>query len=65
MDHPTTALDAKAARADEPAPPTKSEERKLLIFVLVFLAPILVTVLVGGYGFTIWMVQLIFGPPAA
>ena len=42
---------------------TKSEERRVFLFLVVFLAPILSVALVGGYGFLIWMLQLIFGPP--
>ena len=42
---------------------TKTEERRVFLFLVVFLAPILSVVLVGGYGFAIWMLQIIFGPP--
>lgn len=43
---------------------TKAEERRVFILLAVFLAPILCVMLVGGYGFIIWMSQLAFGPPA-
>lgn len=43
---------------------TKAEERRVFILLAVFLAPIISVVLVGGYGFAIWISQLIFGPPA-
>lgn len=42
---------------------TKKEERNVFLFLVVLLAPILAVALVGGYGFFIWMLQLIFGPP--
>ena len=42
---------------------TKAEERRVFLFLVVLLAPILSVMLVGGYGFAIWMLQLIFGPP--
>ena len=42
---------------------TKAEERRVFLFLVVLLAPILSIMLVGGYGFTIWMLQIIFGPP--
>lgn len=42
---------------------TKKEERNVFLFLVVLLAPILAIALVGGYGFFIWMLQLIFGPP--
>lgn len=44
---------------------TKSEERRVFLFLVVCLAPILAVMLVGGYGFLIWMLQIIFGPPTA
>jgi nitrate reductase NapE len=31
----------------------------------VFLFPALSIILVGGYGFAIWLLQLIFGPPGS
>jgi nitrate reductase NapE len=48
---------------DENSPASKQEERRVFLFLVVFLAPILSVTLVGGYGFVIWMLQLIFGPP--
>jgi len=44
---------------------TKRGERRVFIFIAVILFPVLSIILVGGYGFTIWMLQLIFGPPGA
>ncbi|GAB3292059.1 periplasmic nitrate reductase, NapE protein [Parahaliea aestuarii] len=41
----------------------KSEERRVFIALAVFLAPILAVAIVGGYGFAVWMSQLVFGPP--
>lgn len=43
----------------------KKRELKAFLFLTVVLAPLLSVVLVGGYGFTIWMYQLIAGPPSA
>ena len=43
----------------------KTKERRLFIFIIVFLFPLLSIALVGGYGFTIWMYQLLMGPPGA
>ena len=43
--------------------PTKGEERRVFVLLAVFMAPIASVVLVGGYGFLIWMSQLILGPP--
>ncbi|EAR08704.1 periplasmic nitrate reductase, NapE protein [Reinekea blandensis] len=39
----------------------KSSELKMFLFIVVFLFPFLTVVLVGGYGFAIWMSQLLFG----
>lgn len=44
---------------------TKSEERRVFLFLVVCLAPILAVMVVGGYGFLIWMLQIVFGPPTA
>ena len=44
---------------------TKRGERRVFIFIAVILFPVLSIILVGGYGFAIWMLQLIFGPPGA
>jgi nitrate reductase NapE len=54
---------ADDALPDEIGPATKKEERRIFLFLVVFLAPILSIILVGGYGFVIWMFQLLFGPP--
>ena len=42
---------------------TKADERRAFLLLAVFLAPFLACVIVGGYGFMIWMLQLVFGPP--
>ncbi|WP_120994719.1 periplasmic nitrate reductase, NapE protein [Stutzerimonas urumqiensis] len=42
---------------------SKREESRLLVFLIVFLFPILSVALVGGYGFLVWITQMIFGPP--
>jgi len=44
---------------------TKSRELSSFLFLTVFLAPALSVAIVGGYGFAIWMYQLIAGPPGA
>ena len=50
--------DSKAA-----VTPTKRSERRVFLFITVFLFPALSVILVGGYGFIIWLMQLFFGPP--
>jgi nitrate reductase NapE len=44
-------------------PISRAEERNVFLFLAVFLAPILAVAIVGGYGFIVWMTQMIFGPP--
>ncbi len=44
---------------------TKRGERRVFLFIAVFLFPVLSVVLVGGYGFLIWIMQMLFGPPGA
>ena len=46
-------------------PVTKSRELSAFLFLTVFLAPAVLVMLVGGYGFAVWMYQLIAGPPGA
>ena len=42
---------------------TKDEERNAFVGIVIFLGPILAVAIVGGYGFAVWMSQLILGPP--
>jgi len=44
---------------------TKRGERRVFLFITVFLFPALSVILVGGYGLLIWLLQLLFGPPGA
>lgn len=52
------------APSEQVEPVSKSSEMRMFLFLAVLLAPILSVVLVGGYGFTIWMSQLLLGPPS-
>ncbi len=45
------------------APHGRREETRLFIFLIVFLFPILSVALVSGFGFVVWILQMIFGPP--
>ena len=44
-------------------PPKRRQELSVFLFLTVVLAPILAVAIVGGYGFAIWMYQLLSGPP--
>ncbi len=50
----------------EPSPPsTRTEELRSFLFFTIVMAPVLAVIIVGGYGFFVWMYQLIAGPPVA
>jgi nitrate reductase NapE len=50
---------------DHSAPPsTRSEELRSFLFLTIVMAPVLAVMIVGGYGFVVWMYQLVAGPPA-
>ena len=44
---------------------TRRDELRTFIFLTVVLAPVLAVVCVGGFGFLIWMSQLVLGPPGS
>ena len=39
-------------------------ELAVFIFLTFILAPILAVIIVAGYGFVVWMYQIIAGPPS-
>ena len=43
--------------------PTRSEEWRTFLLLTIVLAPVMTVACIGGYGFLVWMAQLIFGPP--
>lgn len=57
--------DSREATPDVPIPHSTSRRRELLaFFILAFgIWPILAVGVVGGYGFLVWMYQIVFGPP--
>ena len=54
---------AQSAESTQDSQQRKREESRLFIFLVVFLFPILAVVIVSGYGFLVWIAQMIFGPP--
>jgi nitrate reductase NapE len=40
---------------------SKKSEVKAFLFITVFLFPLVSVAIVGGYGFLIWMSQILFG----
>jgi len=45
--------------------PSKRRELTLFLFITVVLFPILSVMIVGGYGFAVWIYQMFAGPPTA
>ena len=43
----------------------KRREFRAFLFLTIVLAPLLSAVIVGGYGFLVWMYQLMAGPPGS
>ena len=48
----------------ESAAQSRSRELRGFLFLTVIFAPALAVAIVGGYGFLVWMYQLVQGPPA-
>ena len=48
---------------DHAAPPSRREELFAFIVLAVLIWPVVAVGVVGGYGFIVWMSQLVFGPP--
>jgi nitrate reductase NapE len=59
---PVISEDSAIARNAAP-PPSRREELIAFIVLAIIIWPILTVGIVGGYGFIIWMFQLIYGPP--
>ncbi len=41
----------------------RGRELRAFLFVTVVLFPVLAVALVGGFGFAVWIWQMVFGPP--
>jgi nitrate reductase NapE len=41
----------------------KGRELRTFLFLTIILAPLLAVMIVGGYGFLVWIYQIIAGPP--
>ena len=44
---------------------TKAQETIAFLFLAFVLFPVLAIVFVGGFGFIVWMEQLLLGPPGS
>lgn len=56
-------MPAEEPPADIPA--TRSEELRAFVLLAVLMAPVLAVLIVSGYGFLVWMFQLLTGPPGS
>ena len=50
---------------DDPVETSKRDETIAFLFLAFVLFPLLAVIFVGGYGFLVWMQQLIYGPPGS
>lgn len=50
---------------DESASFTKAQELRSFLFLAVVMAPVIAVIFVSGYGFIVWMYQLVAGPPGS
>jgi len=41
------------------------KETRLFFFLIVILFPLLSVAIVGGYGFFVWFLQMLLGPPGS
>jgi periplasmic nitrate reductase NapE len=44
--------------------PSKARELRLVLLLAMVVLPLLTVAVVGAYGFAVWMLQLVFGPPS-
>ena len=44
---------------------TKAQELRSFLFLSVVMAPVIAGAVVAGYGFVVWMFQLVAGPPGS
>jgi len=49
----------------EPETPGPRQELKAFVFLTVVMAPVLAGLIVAGYGFAVWVYQMIAGPPGS
>jgi periplasmic nitrate reductase NapE len=57
--------DANPGAGADARAPTRAQELRAFLALSVVLAPVLAGIIVTGYGFLVWMVQLVAGPPGS
>jgi periplasmic nitrate reductase NapE len=53
----------RSAMEEEPNAHSKADELRAFLLLSVLMAPVLAVLIVSGYGFLVWMFQLVAGPP--
>ena len=48
---------------EKPLPYTRKEELRSFLLLTVVMAPVLTGIIIAGYGFLVWMYQIVTGPP--
>ena len=44
---------------------TRAQELRSFLLLSIVMAPVLAVIFVSGYGFLVWMYQLVVGPPGS
>ena len=52
-----------AGKLSSPVVPSRTAEILVFLTIAAFVWPVVAVGVVGGYGFMVWMYQIIFGPP--
>lgn len=47
------------------SPPDRAQELRAFLVLSILLAPVLAVGLVSGYGFLVWIFQMLAGPPGS
>lgn len=55
--------DANVDAGAETKPATRRQELGAFLILAVLIWPVIAVGVVGGYGFLVWMLQLVYGPP--
>lgn len=57
------ATETERRREHVEALPSRRQELFMFVLLAVLIWPVIAVAVVGGYGFIVWMYQLVFGPP--
>jgi len=55
--------EASDSSQDISLPPSRRAELFVFAIIAVLIWPVVAVGVVGGYGFVVWMYQIVFGPP--